>query len=60
MWSPRQVTHLPPVWDLIIFYFPLHRHQIEGCQVVIRNERDILNVVTSKAPKVGSRPSGVL
>ena len=31
MWSPRQVTHLPPCG---IFYFPLrwhsHRHQIEG------------------------------
>ena len=29
MWSPRQVTHLPP--HLCgIFYFPWHRHQIEG------------------------------
>ena len=28
MWCPRQVTHLPPVWDLLL---PLaERHQIEG------------------------------
>ena len=32
---------------------------LQSCQVVIRNERDILNVVTSKAPKVASRPAGV-
>ena len=30
--------------------------KLQSCQVVIRNERDILNVVTSKAPKVASRP----
>ena len=34
--------------------------KLQSCQVVIRNERDILNVVTSKAPKVASRPAGVL
>ena len=27
---------------------------------MIRNEREILNVVTSKAPKVASRPAGGL
>ena len=31
---------------------------LQSCQVVIRNEREILNVVTSKAPKVASRPAG--
>ena len=29
--NPRQVTHLPPVWDF--FYFPWHRHQTEGISV---------------------------
>ena len=26
-WSPQQVPHLPPMWDLL---FPWHRHQVEG------------------------------
>ena len=30
---------------------------LQSCQVVIRNERDILNVVTSKALEVASRPA---
>ena len=34
-------------------------YSAQSCQVVIRNEREILNVVTSKAPKVASRPVGV-
>ena len=33
---------------------PMH----QSCQVVIRNECEILNVVTSRAPKVASRPAG--
>ena len=32
--------------------------QTQSCQVVIINEREILNVVTSRAPKVASRPAG--
>ena len=31
---------------------------MQSCQVVIRNERETLNVVSSKAPKVASRPAG--
>ena len=31
---------------------------LQSCQVEIINEREILNVVTSKAPKVASRPAG--
>ena len=29
MWSPRQVTHLPPVWDLLLplAYMPDRREQ---------------------------------
>ena len=32
----------------------------QSCQVVIRNESEILNVGMSKPPKVASRPAGGL
>ena len=37
MWSPRQVTHLPPVW---IFYFPWQDTTYEGPSVLrVSSER---------------------
>ena len=39
---------------------PIHDDRNQSCQVVIRNESEILNVGMSKPPKVASRPAGVL
>ena len=49
-----------PNWCLDSIIGPCRRSYYQSCQVVIRNEREILNVVTSKAPKVASRPAGGL
>ena len=38
----------------------IHICHLQSCQVVIRNESEILNVGMSKPPKVASRPAGGL
>ena len=43
---------------IIIIQFIAYIYQ--SCQVVIRNESEILNVGMSKPPKVASRPAGGL
>ena len=52
MWSPRQVTHLPPVSLCGIFYFPWHRHQIEGTNgfycLIRKTERFTISNVESQ------------
>ena len=49
MWSPRQVTHLPLCG---IFYFPWHRHQIEGTNgfycLIRKTERFTISNVESQ------------
>ena len=34
MCSPQQVTHLPPPPQCVIFYFPWHKHQLEGTNIL--------------------------
>ena len=66
MWSPRQVTHLPPVWGLLhLFYFPWHRHQIEGTNgfycLIRKTERFTISNVESQGftPNNSRLPRGL-
>ena len=46
MWSPRQVTHLPPVWDILL---PLQIEGTNGFYCLIRNtERFTISNVESQ------------
>ena len=62
MWSPRQVTHLPPVWGI---YFPWHRHQLEGTNgfycLIRKTERFTISNAESQVFKVEtiSRPEEI-
>ena len=62
MWSPRQVTHLPLCG---VFYFPWHRHQIEGTNgfycLIRKTERFTISNVESQVitPNNSRLPRGL-
>ena len=60
-WSPQQVTHLPPVWGILL---PWQRHKIKGAFSVSseRNRQSRVNEIgqVSKQHQVDLNPGQVV